>query len=200
MENHIINLFDEYIEKCDDVLSLQDIIKAEELELEIVNTFESYNKSIDNNLTQNLPTLDGGYYELANYLYNIKILRSRLNGYKAIELTKKANNEIREDRGINITNVNQNTNNNDNKTNIDINIDLLVEKAIKNIENNESLPEDDIKEVIEKIKEIQGISKSEESKNKKWFKLRPIMTWIGSSGLSVATEILGLITAILNLN
>ena len=40
---------------------------------------------------------------------------------------------------------------------------------------------------------------SNEAKNKKWFKLRPTMEWLGTKGVSVATTILGIITAILKM-
>lgn len=178
MDNHIMELFDEYINKCDDVINSNSIIKAEALELEIIHTFESYNKFISNNLTKNSSSLNGNYYKSADYIYNIEILRSRLNEYKTIESANEMSDNLRE--------------------NIGINIDSLVENAIKNIENNKELSEDEIKKLIKKIREIEEISKVEEIKNKKWVKLTPVMTWICTTEVSVATVILDLITAILN--
>jgi hypothetical protein len=36
-----------------------------------------------------------------------------------------------------------------------------------------------MKEVLSKINEIEKISESDEPNNKKWFKLKPMMQWIG---------------------
>jgi hypothetical protein len=73
----------------------------------------------------------------------------------------------------------------------------LFQAARNKVEYDESLSEQEMKEILAKIDEIEEISKSDEAKNKKWFKLRPTMEWLGTKGLSVAVNILKLITAVL---
>ncbi len=73
----------------------------------------------------------------------------------------------------------------------------LFYEVRSSIVNDESLSEQEMKEILDKIDEIEAISKSNEPKNKKWFKLRPTMEWLGTKGLTVAVNVLKLITAVL---
>lgn len=76
-------------------------------------------------------------------------------------------------------------------------LSALFQAARNQVEYDESLSEQEMKEILVKIDEIEEISRSDEPKNKKWFKLRPTMEWLGTKGLSVAVNILKLITAVL---
>ncbi|HEY8891021.1 MAG TPA: hypothetical protein VIM70_12280 [Clostridium sp.] len=90
-----------------------------------------------------------------------------------------------------------NNNDNNNITTNNINIQLEFKEIKEMIQNNGSLSEEEIKEVLLKIDEIEEVSKSEEPINKKWFKLKSIMVWTATKGIAIAAPILNLITAIL---
>ena len=62
----------------------------------------------------------------------------------------------------------------------------------------ESLTEDETKEAIYKIKEIETIYKSKDNKKKKWEKLRKIIIWLADKSVDLAIAYLPIITTSLN--
>ena len=80
---------------------------------------------------------------------------------------------------------------NENRVNIDINI--TFEMAIKQIEENGSLNEEDKKEIICEIIKLEEISKSAEKKVSKWQKAKPILLWLADKGVDIGITLLPLI-------
>ena len=125
---------------------------------------------------------------------NIGILKSKLEAFSTtisyLPKTKLNGKEII------ITNNNTNNNTNINTNNLEV----IFKQAKENIKKDESLSEEEIKEILEKIDEIEEVSKLDETRNKKWFKLRNLMNWLGTKGVNIAINILPLITEILKSN
>ncbi len=176
----------DYISQCEEVLESKDLQKADKLINKIVGMFESQIINIDQGLDSYTSYL--GNHQI-DYLGDVTILRDKLTLYLA--QGKKKEQKIKNKSGIVVHNANADSNS---KT---VNLPALFQNTRNKVENDESLSEREIKEILEKIDEIEEISKSKDPKNKKWFKLRPTMEWLGTKGLSVAINILNLITAIL---
>lgn len=83
-------------------------------------------------------------------------------------------------------------NNNTNSNNINVKIDF--QSLIKQIDEMESLTENETKEAISKIKEIETIYNSNESKKKKWEKIKGILIWLADKSVDLAIAYLPIIT------
>ncbi|MDU3646203.1 MAG: hypothetical protein E7G16_12855 [Clostridium perfringens] len=192
----------DYIHQCDIALEINNENLIDSLVDKIIAIFEADIPDIKKGQECNIIDLNGdGYSYIADKRKNLILLKNKLEAYSAKLNDGIINNRTTENKeGVNLVvnntnnNINNNTNNNTNN-----NLEILFKKAKEEVENNESLSEEEINEVLEKIKEIEKISESDEAKNKKWFKLRPTMEWLGTKGVSVATAVLGLITAVLKM-
>lgn len=181
------------IEICNDILNKKDIERAKKQEEILLGAYTDYIHGIRENLDLYKPTFGVG--GRIDYLGDIEKLKRKLELFVANNCTptkffKDNSNSI----SINNSNNNKNTNSNVN----DIDIELLFASAKKNIESDETLSEVEMNEIMQKINEIKEIFKTNESKNKKWFKMRSIMNWIGTKGVNIAINILPLINRILN--
>lgn len=88
--------------------------------------------------------------------------------------------------------INNNTNNNE------VNIEIDFKDLISKINDMESLTENETKDAIEKVKEIEGIYKSNDSKKKKWEKIKNILVWLADKSVDLAIAYLPIITSSLN--
>ena len=181
------------IEKCNEILEKKDIESAKKYINIIVGTYGDYISGIKDglqlyNLYSKTPP---------DYLENIEILKRKLEVFAANGCTPTHRFKSSDlNKAISINNNNANTNTNTNT----IDLKISFEQAKNAIESDESLSEEEIKEVLEKIEEIEVVSNSNEPRNKKWFKLKGIMGWLGTKGVSVATTLLPLITEIIKYN
>ena len=78
--------------------------------------------------------------------------------------------------------------------NINIDIAVEIENAIKRVEDA-CLPDEQEKEVLDKIQELKGIVESKDSKKSKWAKLKDFFKWVAEQGIQVAGIIVPLIAA-----
>lgn len=74
----------------------------------------------------------------------------------------------------------------------DISIDITVDNAIK-IAEDAGLADWQYNELLNKLNEIKGIGLSNESKGKKWNKLKEIMKWVAEQGIQAASIIVPVI-------
>ena len=87
-----------------------------------------------------------------------------------------------------------NNNTNTNKLNVEMDFQSLINRVNK----MESLTDIETKDAISKIKEIETIYKSKESKKKKWDKIKNILIWLADKSVDLAIEYLPIITSSLN--
>ncbi|NRY60647.1 hypothetical protein [Clostridium beijerinckii] len=194
----IKEITERYIEECNQVIMSHNKEEAKKLQLRIVAAFQSLIEGIDKNLDEDWLDISGDgcdYY--GDYVSNIDILKCKLEVFLATDCVNKNKPYIDKSLNISLDNSSSNSSVNNNTNTNTVDLSIIFKVARKEIEENESMSEAEIKEVIDKINQIEDISKIDESKNKKWFKLRPIMEWLGTKGLVVGTTILNLITAIL---
>ena len=74
-----------------------------------------------------------------------------------------------------------------------VNITLSFDEARQKIEEMTALNQEQTDEVIEKIDELETISKEDISRKKKWEKVKPILMFALDKGADIATAIMALI-------
>lgn len=123
-----------------------------------------------------------GVFDYKDYIPNIKIMKSKLELFKAMEYKNMTDNA---ESGIIINNNNANSNV------IDINISF--EQARKSIEDMTVLPDSEVEEILSKMDELEKIMKSNERKTKKWENAKEIVKWIADKGVDVALTFIPLL-------
>ncbi|WML33220.1 hypothetical protein [Clostridium sp. OS1-26] len=180
------------IERCQQVLEKKDIGEAKKLLEILLGAYSDYIPGIRNNLD----FYSYHYSSPVDYLGDIEKMKRKLElflGNGCVVNNGQANGNIQ----INNTNDNNNANTNTNTNTNTIDLNVLFDETRQKIENDETLGEEEIKEILERIDEIKVVHESGEPRNRKWFRLRELMSWVGTKGLVVGTSILNLITAIL---
>ena len=111
--------------------------------------------------------------------HNLINMKSKLEGYlqdvDLIFLRTQSNNQ----EGVIINNNNTNIN-----SNVNNNFDFkLIEKKIS---ENESMTDIETQEALKKLKELESIYKSNESRKQKWEKSKKILKWLADKSVDVA--------------
>lgn len=134
-----------------------------------------YNLISDSSLRHNLVNMK---YKLEGYVQDFDIRQTSMTS-----------------QSINYYNVNTNHNENTNTSNIKISLDF---KQIEDqIINMESLTNEETKEALEKLKELETIYNSNDNKKKKWEKLKKILLWIADKSVDLAITYFPVIVKIL---
>lgn len=128
-------------------------------------------------------------YRLMNYLGSV---------IKKLEMYKKMgylNNDNSFNNKITINNNNEIKNNNksknENKNDL-INTNITYQDAKQQVENMSSLTDSEIDTIIQKIDELEAITKSSVRKSKKWDNVKEIIRWVLDKGFDVAKIIIPL--------
>ena len=134
----------------------------------------------------------GFYYGSLSYdslKHNLQNMKSKLEGYiQDINLKPLTINQA-STKNINFYNNNENNVNNY-LTNINFN---SVEQKIKEFE---SLTEDETKDALVKLKELQKIYESNESRKIKWEKSKKILIWLADKSVDIAIAYFPIIMSI----
>lgn len=124
----------------------------------------------------------GFHYGLLSYdslKHNLQNMKSKLEGYiydvslKPLSISQPAT------KSINFYNNNENVINN-NLTNINFN---SIEQKIRECEY---LTDEETKEALTKLKELQKISESNDSRKNKWEKSKKILIWLADKSVDIA--------------
>ena len=78
-------------------------------------------------------------------------------------------------------------------TTTNVNITISFEQVRSKIEDMTSLTDEQTKEALEKVAEIESVVKGEGSKKSKWEKIKPILVWLADKSFDVAMTILPLL-------
>lgn len=123
---------------------------------------------------------------------NLITMKYKLEGYLQDYGVTKSNTSS---KSVNYYNVNTNRNENMNIINIDINIDFSqLQDEIKNME---SLTSEETGEALEKLKELEKIYCSKDSRKKKWENAKKILVWIADKSVDLAITYFPIISKIL---
>lgn len=126
---------------------------------------------------------------------NLKNMIGKLEGYKRdIELDVYKIMNGSSSRNINVYNTNTNTNTNNNINNNKVDFSALE----KHIINNETMTDEQTKEALLYLKELQTIFESKESRKNKWEKAKKIVGWLLDKGVDVAISYLPAIVSMIS--
>lgn len=113
----------------------------------------------------------------AYVLDNLKLVNSKLETFRfqanAINLPQLPATQV-------------NVNNN-------INISITFEEVREKIEDMTSLTNEETKEILAKISEIEEVVKSNDKKKTKWEKVKPVLVWLADKSCDVGTALLPLL-------
>ena len=162
----------EHIIECEEALCNNDIENMRKLGTMILSVYRL--KILTLNRWRSFePTIEN----MERLISELKLYQGELIDKQSIEELKqqKVSLSASINNSGNSTNTNTNTNTNTSTNNLDIK--TMFEDARKIIEDDESLGEEEIEEIISKINEIEEIGNEEISKPKKWRKLRECVSW-----------------------
>ena len=148
------------------------------------------------------------FSDTPDYKHCLEVLAKRLEmkmmacDYEQEKLLRD-NGNIQSPVNVNVNNTNTsssdnhstNTNNNTNTTTVDLK--AMFEEARKTIDDDESLNDNEVSEIIERINQLEELASSDENKRSKWNKCKEVMTWLFEKGAKVAGTILPLIIEII---
>lgn len=174
---------------------------------DLVSIYSTDIPDISNGLSQDMINLNGpGYAYRADYKRNLGVVKRKLELYliKREESKKQVverNSQAPVSVNVNNTNTsssdNQSTNTNSNANTANIDLKVMFEQARKTIDDDESLNDIEVSEIIERINQLEEVASSDENKRSKWNKCKEVMTWLFEKGAKVAGTILPLITEII---
>lgn len=114
-------------------------------------------------------------------IHNLTLFKAKLQGYlcgfSIIDKSSLPTNNI----SVNVQNTNE------------IVVNITFEQAKQSVEDMPGLTEDDTQIIINKIDELEQISKENTTKKKKWEKVKPILSFALDKGADVGIMIMGLI-------
>lgn len=74
-----------------------------------------------------------------------------------------------------------------------VNMNITFEQIRAKIEDMTSLTDEQTKEALEKVSEIESVIKGEGSKKSKWEKIKPVLAWLADKSFDLAMTILPLL-------
>lgn len=194
------------IEKIKDVLKYKSSDRAKDLQEQLIPKYETKIKNIHSGLhSRSVAVINTMYHGTKtndiNYLKNLEILKGKLE-MLLIEESKPKDQPVSPFNFNTYNNSNSSSDNHadntlSNTNSNTVSIELLFEQAKKNIDDNDSLTDDEISEILSKIEELESLHNSNEKPRTKWSKAKETMTWLFDKGSKVAVEILPLITEVI---
>ena len=88
-------------------------------------------------------------------------------------------------------------NNNSNSLELNVEIVTQIQNVINFIEEHSGMSDQEKDEAKGIVNELESISKSEDTKVKKWEKIKPILKWLSGRGLDITLKIIPIILQIL---
>ena len=181
-------IVEEDIDKINAIINGVDESKLKELHIELDGKYGAYIP----NWGYSMYVYNEKYgfsYELigqSSLVHNLSLMKAKLKGFAAEFVQERKSGKTAGDINVNLKN------NND----ISVCVSITFEQARQQIEDMTSLTEEQTKEVLEKITEIENTLNDGDTKKSKWEKLKPILTWIADKSFDVAMTLLPLILKI----
>lgn len=188
-----------------DILRVEDvgsnIDNAKILQKELVAKYRNEIPNIVKDLDRGYPALNGDTGRSPNYRQNLINIKAKLELLLVKIRDEKNKPQIQPVSPISLVNNNNNhsdnhlSNTNNNSNTVDVKV--LFEDARNKIEDDTSLGEEELQEILGKINELEELHDSDERPRDKWNKSKEVMTWVLSKGAKVASVVLPLITEII---
>lgn len=179
MNNSKIELINNYIKRCDDIISSQDFDAAKFLFLEMYSIFSKELPNWWDGLQSNYGrAITEWEYRNPFWLQDMPIIKAKLLNYIAtLESQVTYGKPL-----INI--VNNNTANA--ATQNTINFETEIKIAQNKISEMDSLSEQDTQEALKKLDELFKIVKSVEPRKSKWNKIGSVLKWLADKSVELA--------------
>ena len=110
--------------------------------------------------------------------FNLRKMKAKLRSYSMGLNVNYDNQAIKRNQNISV-------NVNNNNSNV-INLNLTFDQARQQVEEMTTLSQKQSDEIIEKINEIENISKEKSTKKRKWEKIKPILAFALDKGVDIA--------------
>lgn len=205
MQEEFKEFINEFINKCDTVLSKGDVEEARRLQSIILNTFNEIIPKIGSNLHRSLAVHSTVQID---YLGNIEKLKNKLKVFlisggvysdtKASSVVVNANSSVsgsgNSTNTVNPSITNNNTNTNNQTVNNTFDFKLELDKVREEVEADEVLGEKDKEEINEKLNEIEEVMNGSPTNNEKWKKLKGVVNWVTTKGFKIGKMIMPIIT------
>ena len=130
------------------------------------------------------------YMGIESFVHNLKQMKANLEGSMCGFKSEKT-----KDWQSNNVNVSVH-NSNDNSNNVDISVSITFEQARQQVENMTSLTDEQTKEILNKITDIENTVNGSGTKKSKWEKIKPILTWLADKSFDVGMTLLPLLLKI----
>ena len=118
-------------------------------------------------------------------VHNLMLMKSKIEGY-SLGFERQSNRAYAPSNNVNVS-VN-NTN--------EINISISFEEVRKQVKDMTSLTDDQTKEILDKISEIEEAYKQDGNKKSKWEKVKPVLVWLADKSFDVGMALLPLLLKI----
>ena len=117
---------------------------------------------------------------------NLKMMIAKLDSYiLGNNMITELQKEYSQDVNVNATNTNTNTN--------EISIEISFEQARQQVENMTSLTDEQTKEILDKITDIENTVNGSGTKKSKWEKIKPVLVWLADKSFDVGMTLLPLL-------
>lgn len=180
ISKELIKIIDEDITLCEQVIQRSNKAELYEIHTRIISKYSN----IINGFSENLQST---FYDETGTAEkrNIETMRQKLVLFKAMGYSNIFEKENQAPQ-VNVSNINHNA----------IVNNMSFEQVRDNVENMTALKEEEIKDILKKIGEIENIVKSTERKTKKWEKVKPIIIWIADKSIDIGMIMLQLLLKI----
>ncbi|MDA3732374.1 hypothetical protein PBV87_12835 [Niameybacter massiliensis] len=181
------------IERCKPILQYRNVEEAQKLIEELCDCYEAYIPGI----SIRRRVLRKGDTNFTYYLSDLERVKKKLELFVSggKQLVCKHSESLIVNNSNTNENTNNNTNSNSNSNTIDINI--LIQNTISEIEDDESLGEKEVEEIISRIREIEKVANTDEKRAGKWKKLKDSFNWLSTKGVDIACKIIPIILKVL---
>ena len=178
----------EDIAKIREVIDSDNIKTMEEIHREIDAKYQAVIRDWGLSMNCYNPNLGFDLYGIHKdeLVQNLKMMIAKLEAYiwgnNMITELKKENSQ-----DVNVTVTNTNTNSNE------ISIEISFEQARQQVENMTSLTDEQTKEILDKITDIENTVNGSGTKKSKWEKLKPILAWLADKSFDVGMTLIPLL-------
>ena len=188
-----IEIINEYIEKCMDIISAKDVIQAQRFQDEIIGVFGSEIP----NITSNLDNYVGFYGQsrAVNYIGDADLLKAKLINYKSnIEMEEKRQaddlEKLRLQQSI-LTINNNNSNNSSSIASASSTVTISIQQVLENIYKlSDATLSKEEKEVLEEKLSAIEVAKNTKDNAKLSSKIGSVLKYITDKGIEVGIAVL----------
>lgn len=170
--------------RIDEVLSLNDEAMLKSVHMYIDGKYSAYILEWGKSMYGYDFELGFSYEWLGkeSLIHNLTLMKSKIEGY-SMGFARQDNRTYAPSNSVSV-NVN-NTN--------EVNVSISFDEVRKQIDDMTSLTDEQTKEILDKITEIELVYKEDGNKKSKWEKVKPVLVWLADKSFDVGMALLPLL-------